>query len=254
VLESYALWKSGHSCWIGDLDLKLTEYAGIRLPLPDQWNANTLKELKTGLYARIILDMETRIRNLPRLFLLHDRLEPQEDPSKVPAKIGVVLRHYLHRVTIPTHRRALTKLIFGEDQYRVNFLHAVPLESRLCRKCARHLETPGHVLLQCPADLLTCALRKQLLHELRSRFAINVPTYPTDDYADFCLKRMIFHWEAVPLTARYIYRVHEMWCGKGKVSFPFNILGDTPLESFDMSDASGSDYNSEGEDEQLEYD
>jgi hypothetical protein len=36
---------------------------------------------------------------------------------------------------------ALAKLIFGEDQYRVNLFHDVPMEARLCRKCGHHLET-----------------------------------------------------------------------------------------------------------------
>jgi hypothetical protein len=86
LLQSYDLWKEGHSCWVGDLDLKLYEYTGLRLPLPEQWESNMLKSLKDRLYTCIIGGMRMRIHSIPRRFLLHDRLEPQEDPS---AKIGV---------------------------------------------------------------------------------------------------------------------------------------------------------------------
>jgi hypothetical protein len=67
--------------------------------------------------------------------------------------------------------------------------------------------------------------------------------------AGFCLKRMVFHWDTVPLTARYVYRIHEMWCRKGNVSIPVHILRDTPVESFDLVDESASEYNSKSGDD-----
>jgi hypothetical protein len=148
--------------------------------------------------------------------------------------------------------KSLTKLIFGEDEYRVNYFHAVPLEPRMCRRCVRHLETASHVLLQCSAHLLTCDLRGELFNELRSRCAINIPADTTVDFADFYLKIIIFHWDAVPLTACCVYRVHEseLWCGKGtRYRLVAYQHGGIPLESCELIDASGSEYNSETEDE-----
>jgi hypothetical protein len=42
------------------------------------------------------------------------------------------------------------------------------------------------------------------------------------------------------LTARYVYSIHEIWCGKGNVSFPVDILRDTPVESVVSIDDSSS--------------
>jgi hypothetical protein len=105
----------------------------------------------------------------------------------------MALHHYLVQVRIvtPKPQRALTKLCFGEDQYCVNLLLAVSLGSTMCRECAYHRETASYILLQCSAGLLTCTLRRQLIDELRPHTAINIPANITDDYADFCLKRII---------------------------------------------------------------
>jgi hypothetical protein len=87
----------------------------------------------------------------------------------------------------------------------------------------------------------SCDLRGELLYELRSRYAINIPDNTTVDFADFYLKIIIFHWDAVPLKACCVYRVHELWCGKGT---RYRLIayqhGGTPLESCELADASGS--------------
>jgi hypothetical protein len=69
--------------------------------------------------------MESRIRAAPRFFVLHDRLEPQEESQKRPAKVVVALCHHLVCIVVPKYRRALTTLSFREDQDRANFLLAV---------------------------------------------------------------------------------------------------------------------------------
>jgi hypothetical protein len=62
----------------------------------EQWKGHLLKWLKDGLYLSIIWVMKSsRVRAVSQLFVLHDRLKPQEDPQKRPAKIEMALCYYL---------------------------------------------------------------------------------------------------------------------------------------------------------------
>ena len=154
-----------------------------------------------------------------------DLRRPQKDDN--PKVLHLGLRHYLTQVSNPSHRRAITKLIFGEDSYRLHAEHDIPREDRVCRKCQQHIESLQHFLLQCTADLLTCALRHNLLELLQAQFGITAPaSLLSDDQATSFLRSIIFHWEAIPRTVQFVYRVHCIWCGKG---------WSTPLKSDRMS-------------------
>jgi hypothetical protein len=74
----------------------------------------------------------------------------EDFPKKIPLKP----RHYLTQVRVTSHRRAITKLLFGEDQYALHAVHHIPREERLCRMCHVAIESPHHVLMQCTADIL----------------------------------------------------------------------------------------------------
>ena len=107
-----------------------------------------------------------------------------------------------------SHRRAITKLIFREDSYRLHADHDIPREERLCHKCLSHVESPQYGLLQCSAG----ALRRNLLELLQARYAIPVPNAPlSDEQATALLQSIIFHWEAISWAAQFIYRIHCIW-------------------------------------------
>jgi hypothetical protein len=115
----------------------------------------------------------------------------------------------------------------------------------LTGNCMCQGETDGNCMIEGDTDRPAIACAKVTLTDNYPR-----PFVQTAEHiADFCLKRTIFHWDTVPLTARYMYQIHEMWCGKGNVSFPVHILGDTPVESFDLVDDFASEYNSESDDD-----
>jgi hypothetical protein len=193
----------------------------------------------------MIEGMEAHILDNHRLFLLHNRRETQEDDN--PKRVRLGLRHYLTQVANASHRRAITKLIFGEDSYRLHADHDTPREERICRKCLVHVESPQHVLLQCPADLLTCALRRNLLELLQDRYSIQIPANPlTDDQSTSLLRTIIFHWEAIPWTAQFVYRVHCIWCGNGW-SAPVQIVPDVRLAVEEVID-SDHDYDQANDD------
>jgi hypothetical protein len=177
VFQSFDLWCKGHSSWAGDVNNVHMLLARQPLPLPDVWiqDGGTLERLKRSIYSQMVGTIERRIADNHRLFLLHDRREPQKDDN--PKVLHLGLRHYLTQVSNPSHRRAITKLIFGEDSYRLHAEHdRIAREDRVCRKCQLHVESPQHVLLQCSADLLTCALRRNLLELLQTQYSILVPT------------------------------------------------------------------------------
>jgi hypothetical protein len=203
-------------------------------------DGQTLERLRKKIYRQMIEGMEGRILDNHRLFLLHNRCEPQKEDHPKTVRLG--LRHYLMQVSNVSHWRAITKLICGEDSYRLHADHDIPREERTCRKCLAHIESPQHVLLQCPADLLTCALRRNLLELLQDCYSIHIPAAPfTDDQSTSLLWTIIFHWDAIPWTAQFVYRVHCIWCGKGW-SAPVQIVPDARLAVEEVLD-SDHDYD-----------
>jgi hypothetical protein len=218
VFESYELWTRIRApCWIGDLNQRVIRYTErSRLPLPHEWDRHTLSELKSEIKRKMIRGMEGRISSNPLLYLIHNRKEPMKE--EFPKKVALKLRHYLTQVRVTSHRRAITKLLFGEDQYALHAVHHIPREERLCRMCHVAIESPHHVLMQCTADILTCALRDTFFGILSSWFQLVVPSPPVlrdEASALVFLKTVIFHWEAIPWTAQFVFRVHSHWCGNG---------------------------------------
>jgi hypothetical protein len=215
---AHALFRAGHSGWFGDLDLVLFELASVHLPDLDSWSPQTLRDLENRIRDAFIHELESRIINIPRLYLLHNRVEPQEDPSKRPRVVHLTLRHYLTQVSVPAHRRTLTKLILGEHNYRSVTEHAPSHDAKLCRMCGVEIETPHHVLLRCTAHRETVMLREAFLHTAATSFHLRLPVNLTDGYAALWLQKLIFHWQLVPYTAQYVHRIYLWW--EGKVLLP----------------------------------
>jgi hypothetical protein len=106
------------------------------------------------------------------------------------------------------------------------------------------------VLLQCTADLLTCALRRNLFDVLDVQFGITPPTPPLSDEASITfLRKIIFHWDAIPKTAQFVYRIHTIWCGKGWVD-SVEVL---PEDLFNIEAVADSDDDFEQVEDSVDY-
>jgi hypothetical protein len=110
--------------------------------------------------------------------------------------------------------------------------------------------------MQCDADLLTCALRRNLLELLNSQYGIPVPHSPlSDEQAIALLRSIVFHWDAIPWTAQFVYRVQCLWCGNGWTA-PVELLPGNQIAPADVLDsdeeydqAQGTDVSTDGEEE-----
>ncbi|KAJ7060818.1 hypothetical protein C8F01DRAFT_175498 [Mycena amicta] len=99
--------------WLGDLASVLNSlpFPTERLPslrnISVAWCDMAIERLKREAKLWIQREIDSRVS----LHLLHGRLEPQEEgPAR---RLPVCRRHYLFRVTIPSHRHALTRLLCG---------------------------------------------------------------------------------------------------------------------------------------------
>ncbi|KAJ7203863.1 hypothetical protein GGX14DRAFT_398613 [Mycena pura] len=183
----------------------------------------------------------------PSLSLLHGRLEPfKDEPSRV---VHLTRRHYLHRVTVPDHRLALTRLLCGS--FRLRGVHRpdsdIPLHDRLCRKCGQDVETPEHVLMLC-RDTETCEARQELLDRLRVDFHYDLELPRSHAEAHLTLQGLIFHWHHVIPIARFVHKVSKCWRWFGHV-LPTELMEDEPpFEGEDLDDSAVevpvSGYNS----------
>jgi hypothetical protein len=76
------------------------------------------------------------------------------------------------------------------------------------------------------------------LELLQVQCNISVPASPlSDDQATALLRSLIFHWDAIPRTAQFVYRIHCIWCGKGW-SDPVEVV---PVDLFTLADDVESD-------------
>lgn len=142
------------------------------------------------------------------------RREPQENGESRVVLLG--RRHYLHRVTVTDHRLALTRLICGSFLFRGQRSDpsAHSRDTLLCRKCGVDWETPGHVFMMCGAQE-TVEARRELDAVLRlSGKCLFRPL--SRDAAVIQLQSLIFDWNLVVPTARFVYRVVRSWGGFGR--------------------------------------
>ncbi|KAF8918414.1 hypothetical protein CPB85DRAFT_1452379 [Mucidula mucida] len=156
--------------------------------------------------------LDDKITSSISLYLLHGRLEPQDDgPSK---HITSCLRHYLSRVTIANHRFAMTRILLAaHNLHGVHHTYSrVTDELQQCRMCHAHKETAEHMLLQCSADKATKRIRKEFFRHLaETTHARFVPKALTDSAALFWLQSILFEWQAAASVARWVYHTARRW-------------------------------------------
>jgi hypothetical protein len=254
ALESgWDLYTRGLSGWVGDLEYALRQLAEpLSVPPIPTLTPKVVDALINEVRLVCIDDLEKRIRKIPRLYLLKDRLEPQEDAP--PKLIHMFVRHYLHRVRFSTHRVSLTKLIFGEHIFAADTWRGVTMgeECRMCRKIGGGpRETPTHALMLCEADELTVALREELFRKLERDFGLRRPARFTEESALFWLKKIIFDWEMVVPVAKFVHSMYRVWSGK---VVPAPVIVDAIAAPGTGIPESDEDTDTEAEDTNSEYD
>jgi hypothetical protein len=106
------------------------------------------------------------------------------------------------------------KLIFGEHLFLAHTWRGAMLDSDLCRICHVAAETPEHALLQCRAHQPTEKLREDFLLDLHTTRGFHAPSTLSNDAAAFWLRKLIFNWELVIPTARFIHLHYLIWSGE----------------------------------------
>nr|GAT50953.1 predicted protein [Mycena chlorophos] len=229
--ESDRLRRKGYACWLGDLAALLRS---LPFPVPPLCSLNNMsiafcdnlrRELRVGCKRFVTGQVQARIS----LHLLHHRLEPHERGP--PTFIHICRRHYLHRISIPDHRLAVTRLLAGAFGFRGVHSSAttVSADRQLCRRCGLEKETPAHVFLAC-GDPPTIEARLDLRASLSSQFGYWMPMsyagVPENERVKI-LQRLIFHWDRVVPVARFIFRVSKHWKWFG-VTFPEDAVETRP--------------------------
>ena len=107
--------------------------------------------LSASLTNYVWTSLELKIHQNQRLYLLHCCLEPFANGSF--KHIHSMLHHYLIQVTVPAHRKSLTKLLFGESIFYTISRYGVSDDERQCRMCHIHVESPEYAILQCASNL-----------------------------------------------------------------------------------------------------
>src|SRR5262249_31475236 len=146
-------------------------------------NTKVLDGLQVSVRKVAFRWMESCINQYTDLFLLRGRLEPVEE-GRPNAKTST-LRHYLTLVNVPAHRLTLTRLLCGSLNIRNT--------RGPCLLCGNSLETPQHILLQCPADALL-DVRAAFLDDIAAFFPLPDNRLFDDSTALFYLRKFIFHW------------------------------------------------------------
>ncbi|THU84511.1 hypothetical protein K435DRAFT_870190 [Dendrothele bispora CBS 962.96] len=126
-------------------------------------------------------ELQADIQNNIRVYLLHHRLEPQEEGP--PKRFTRTLRHDLYLIPNPNFRNALTWLLCGQHDYALEMLrwssatrrHRIPRERRLCRFCTMHVESPEHASLQCMLDRETVEWRQELREAMHKERNWDIP-------------------------------------------------------------------------------
>ncbi|KAF9026286.1 hypothetical protein BDZ89DRAFT_1134863 [Hymenopellis radicata] len=217
LLVSEDLYDTHNSSWLADLDLMVSSFAGQDTPVPALQSLTTLSAEIIDISIRSIkraqhAALDAKVEDSISLYLLHDRLEPQQDGSA--KHITLALRQYLTRVSIADHRFAMSRILLGA--HKLHGVHSSTSQAtpqlQQCRMCHNHLETPEHMLLQCTADNHTVLIRQEFFtHLSQSTHPRFMPVSSSDNAALFWLKAVMFKWNTAPVVARWIYHTSRHW-------------------------------------------
>lgn len=213
--EAQSLAQDGHKGWLMDI-LYVAQDIGLGVALAELINptAEMVAALQTRLRSHLTLSLQDAISSSRKAYLLHDRLEPQQQGT---CKREIMcLRHYLH-VPNASHRRALSRILMGchllaveRLAWRERYRDAVPHDQRLCRFCHSAVETPEHAMLRCAGLPELLQARTRYL----SRIYAERPSLPkastVQDPAAY-VRLLICDIGTIGLTARFAHDVLKLY-------------------------------------------
>ncbi|TEB27798.1 hypothetical protein FA13DRAFT_1877563 [Coprinellus micaceus] len=211
--EAVKLDFGGDKSWISDLRTTIQ-----RLPFHCAFPTHDLlgdpdvvghliKIVRDG--ARV--DLQRRVEASPKLYLLHGRMEKDEDGG-LTRTVPVFLRHYL-KVANPAHRVALSQVLLSGHKYAVetgrrgkSYRARV---DRTCRLCNQVVETPEHVWLECDVAGQLVQLRRDMVGDVGALCTPNELDWMTEADGDIVetMKRLVALRSAVSRVAQYAFDV-----------------------------------------------
>ncbi|KAJ7127448.1 hypothetical protein C8R43DRAFT_957889 [Mycena crocata] len=217
LLDSMALLREGQPGWASDVTIMLR-----RLPTPIEVTADDLlctdsiEAIEKRVIAVADADLQHDIDRLVKTHLIRNRVE-LDSSDKSLRLVTRRLRHYLHMVAVPAHRKAITGLLLGDHnlsverlRYPARYRAKVPREFRLCRLCRGAVEDETHALLDCNTEERLVMLRSDFLDGISSRDQALFALYGTMSNYDFLLK-LIASRKLIQWVAKYVFNVLALY-------------------------------------------
>ncbi|KAF6742830.1 hypothetical protein DFP72DRAFT_859846 [Ephemerocybe angulata] len=112
--DSVDLLASGKSGWLSDLLHSLQSLPHpVHVPHPLNINEDVVLGIRERVQSSMVSFITEDIHRISSLYLLKDRLEPNERRGSPPTVVPIKFRHYLSMVSYRKHRVALTKILTG---------------------------------------------------------------------------------------------------------------------------------------------
>ncbi|KAJ7905960.1 hypothetical protein B0H13DRAFT_1619982 [Mycena leptocephala] len=162
-----------------------------------------IKSVNAGLRAYLQWPIDDP--DMPKLYLLRGRLEPEKDSAPVLKMLQ--FRHYLNVVN-PKHRKVLTRLLLSSHCLALERLRWVELcrpwidrNLRVCRFCKAEVESPEHALLECMAQADLVELREDFFTQMKN----DIPALPSLDSMPLAkfFTHMIAYRQTISLVAKF---------------------------------------------------
>ncbi|VDB97613.1 unnamed protein product [Peniophora sp. CBMAI 1063] len=219
--EQIAMYDATVAGFLGDLRIAFDRLpVKVSMPSTADIRANgTVDNLINAVSNSMRESLRLDIATSPRLYLLRDRPEPQARGPPRPTLMR--LRHYL-KIRNADDRSAMAKLMISSHPLAIErFRHGsgvrngvkrliVPREERLCRLCAKAVESPEHAVLVCNGSDALKRLRGDFyasLHETRPDF---VRPY-TEEEALIALRTLICAHDICALLAAFVNKTLKLF-------------------------------------------
>ncbi|KZS89738.1 hypothetical protein SISNIDRAFT_399981, partial [Sistotremastrum niveocremeum HHB9708] len=165
--DSFLLHASGLPCWFGDLLAVSSNLVPNLLPLLLLKSPIERHIIQSTISAAMTSALTTSVLESSKLGLLRALHFRDRRGALLPPRLSFApaLQPYM-KVPRDDPRNALIRLVFSSHRLASETLRhgnrrrpRIPLELRLCRFCALHVEDEAHALLQCAGDPFLIRLR-----------------------------------------------------------------------------------------------
>ncbi|PPQ69956.1 hypothetical protein CVT26_013292 [Gymnopilus dilepis] len=214
--DSIALLRSEKPGWMSDIKLRLQQ---LPVPVSLQWSDIETVEGVGAVVKRVeescVEWLRNEIDSNDRALLLRGRFRAGQD---ITLHDIVKVRPYLTDIAIPSHRRAVIRLVFSEHCLAIEQLRrkdrrrlVVPRDLRLCRFCRAAVEDEPHALLYCTACPQPLRDRRQALLRLVTNVDRKLDWTSTDLDGYDILRRLLRSRVLLPKFGELVYNVLKVF-------------------------------------------